>query len=445
MANEELVLEGEQKKGSFLGVVPVICLMALLLIPGLISGNFNLIPSGLILLATSLLAIVFKKKGDKATLDERVEVYCKEAGSPMLILMIMIFLLSGGFSGITRGMGTIDSISNFGLSVLPSSMILVTLFLICNLISFASGTSTGAFVVMLPLALDIHAKTNIPLPLLLGVLIGGGLFGDNLSFISDTTIITTRCLDIDNRAKFIENIWLVIPAYILTFICMIAYKVGAVDVSQFAGGYSLIKMLPYLLVIILAILGMNVFFVLVIGSILSFIIAVAGGSYGFLEALSVYYNGIMGMEDVSMWALYVGGMIGLMRYLGGLDFLVYRITKSIKSKKGAEFACLFVTVACGVCITNNTLICLTAAPICKEISDRYGLERKRIASIVDIFASVVGGLVPYGGFCLFAAGITEGAVSAIQVTPYVWYCIAMAIVAVVAVATGYPRFGKSRA
>jgi Na+/H+ antiporter NhaC len=297
---------------------------------------------------------------------------------------------------------------------------------------------------MLPLALDIAGKTALPLPLLLGVLLGGSLFGDNLSFISDTTIIATRSLNIDNKSKFIENIWLVVPAYILTFIAMAFYNVGEVDISQFVGSYSIIKMLPYLLVIVLALLGMNVFFVLVIGTVLSFIIAVGGGTYGFIESLTVYYNGVIGMEDVSMWALYVGGSIGLMKYLGGLDFLVYNITKNIKSTKGAEFACMLVTAACGFCITNNTLTSMTAAPIAREISDKYHLAPRRVASIVDIFASVVCGLVPYGGFCLLAAGVTQGAVSAIQITPYVWYCISMGVVGIIAVATGYPHFNNRK-
>jgi Na+/H+ antiporter NhaC len=150
------------------------------------------------------------------------------------------------------------------------------------------------------------------------------------------------------------------------------------------------------------------------------------------------------MEDVSMWAIFVGGTIGLTKNLGGLDFLIYNITKGINSKKGAEFACMLVTAACGFCITNNTLTSLTAAPICREISDKYQLAPRRVASIVDIFASVVCGLVPYGGFCLMTAGFTGGAVSAIQITPYVWYCIAMGVVAIIALATGYPHFLQNR-
>jgi Na+/H+ antiporter NhaC len=425
-------------------------MMALFLVPGAITGDFNIIPAGFIMLFMALLTMLLKKKGDKSTLNERVDAYCKEAGAPMLILMVMIFLLAGGFSGITQGMGTIDSIANLGLSILPPSMVLITLFLICNVISFASGTSVGAIIVMLPLVPTISGMTGLPLPLLLGVLLGGSLFGDNLSFISDTTIIATRSLNIGNKEKFIENIWLVVPAYIITMIAMGFYNVGAIDLGEI-GAYSLVKMLPYLLVIVLALLGMNVFFVLVVGSILSFIVAIGTGTFGFVESLNVFYNGIperfigglKGMEDVSMWAIFVGGTIGLMRGLGGLDFLVYHITKNIKSTKGAEFACVAITAACGFCITNNTLTSLTAAPICREISDKYKLAPRRVASIVDIFASVVCGLVPYGGFCLMTAGFTGGFVSAIQITPYVWYCMAMGVVALIAVATGYPHFGKA--
>jgi Na+/H+ antiporter NhaC len=305
---------------------------------------------------------------------------------------------------------------------------------------------------MLPLVPAIWEKTGLPFGLLLGVLVGGSLFGDNLSFISDTTIIATRSLNIGNKEKFIENIWLVVPAYIITIIAMAFYNVGAIgDLGTVPLTFtSILTMLPYLLVIVLALLGMNVFFVLVIGTIASIAIAVGTGTFGFIESLNVFYNGIperyigglKGMEDVSMWALFVGGTIGLMKNLGGLDFLVYHITKSIKSKKGAEFACVAVTAACSFCITNNTLTSLTAAPICREISDKYKLAPRRVASIVDIFASVVCGLVPYGGFCLMTAGFTMGAVSAIQITPYVWYCWAMGVVALIAVATGYPHFGK---
>lgn len=371
----------------------------------------------------------------KGSIDEKMKTFVEGVGESNIIIMCMIYLLAGGFSSVAEAMGGIDSTVNFGLSIIPSSLILPGLFVIAAFVSTAMGTSMGTIVAVAPIAVNMAIKAQIPLPVAVGAIVGGAFFGDNLSMISDTTIAATRTQGCKMRDKFIMNFKIALPAAIITVIIMVIFGING-DIPKDLS-YSLIKIVPYLSVLILALLGVNVFLVLIIGTIMSGAIGLADGSFTFIEFTQHIYAGYEGMGEIFVLSLLIGGLANLIAKEGGIDYLINVISSKIKSKKGAELGIAALVSVADICTANNTVAIVLTGSMAKQIADEHGIDPRRSASILDIFTCVWQGIIPYGAQMLMAGSIAK--LSPVEIIPYLYYPYILAIVTLIAIATGFPK------
>lgn len=424
------------KKGSIFGLLPLTIFLVLYMGTGLGTGSFDNMPLMIGIAIASGVALMLSKKDKKISFDEKVDLYCKGGGEQTLILMVLIFLLAGAFGGVARAMGAADSIINFGLSILPSSLLLPGIFLIGCLLSFSMGTSMGTVATLMPIAISLSNATGINICLISGAVVGGAMFGDNLSFISDTTIAATRTQEVSMKTKFYANILMVLPAVIITCILLGFAASGSTQLTDI-GSYSFINILPYILVIVLSLLGMNVIQVMTIGILSGIIIGCFNGSFNLVESLTVIHDGAVGMEDMALIAILVGGLVEVMKHFGGIDYLLGALTKNVKSSKGGELAIAALVSLLDIATTNNTISIIAAGPIARDIADKYGIARARVASILDLFSSAFNGLLPYAGQLLVAGGMAG--VTPMSIMPYVWYCMLMIVCAIIFIIIGFPK------
>lgn len=425
-----------KKKGSVLGLLPLIVFLVLYMGTGLGTGSFDNMPLMIGIAIASAVALALSSKKKKISFDEKVNLYCKGGGEQTLILMVLIFLLAGAFGGVASGMGAADSIVNLGLSILPTSLLLPGIFLIGCLLSFAMGTSMGTVSTLMPIAISLSGATGINICLISGAVIGGSMFGDNLSFISDTTIAATRTQGVSMKTKFYANILMVLPAVIITCIMLGFSGSGGTELTDI-GSWSFINIIPYILVVVLSLLGMNVIPVMAIGIVSGVLIGCFNGSFNLVESLTVIHDGAVGMEDMALIAILVGGMVELMRYFGGMDWLLNTLTSKVKSSKGGELSIAALVSLLDIATTNNTISIIAAGPIARDIADKYGIARARVASILDLFSCAFNGLIPYGGQLLVAGGLAG--VAPMSIMPYVWYCMLMIVIAVIFILIGFPH------
>lgn len=430
----------EKIKGSFLGLIPLIVFLVIYMFSGLYTGSFENMPLMVgILIASGVALLLNNKKAEKKNFETRVDMYCEGGGEKTLILMVLIFILAGAFSGVASKMGAVSSIVNIGLSIIPPNLILPGLFIIGCILSFAMGTSMGTVSALMPIAIDIANKTDINMPLIAGVVVGSAMFGDNLSFISDTTIAATRTQEVSMKSKFQENILMVLPAIIVNFILLVFHPVGAIDLGNHSD-FSIINIIPYITVIGLSLVGINVVITMSISVIVAMLIGIFNGSFTFVESFKIIHNGMLGMEDMAVIAIFVGGLVALMKYLGGIDWLLYTLSKNTKTSKGGELSIAALVSLIDVSTTNNTISIIAAGPIAANIADKFGISRKRTASILDLFSSAFNGISPFAGQLLVAGGLAK--ISPISIMPYVWYCILMIIFGIIEIIIGYPHFFK---
>lgn len=432
-------------KGNFLGLVPLIAFLIIYMSTGIFTKSFDNMPLMVAILIASGIGLALKKPGEKkpTTFDERVNMYCKGGGEQTLILMVIIFILAGAFYGVANAMHAVESVTNFGLTILPSNMILPGLFIIGCILSFAMGTSMGTVAALTPIAVDIAHKTGFSLPLVCGIVIGGAMFGDNLSFISDTTIAATRTQDVPMKAKFKANILMVLPAVVINLILLSMQHAPNLNLTA-THNYNVVNVIPYILVIILSLIGMNVMFVMTLGVVSGVIIGVIHGDFTLVGSFTVIHTGMTWMEDMSIIAILVGGMVALMNYLGGIDWLLEKLTKKTKTARGGELSIAALVSLMDIATTNNTISIIATGPIAKDISDKFGIARERVASILDLFSSAFNGLLPYAGQMLVAAGLAK--ISPMSIMPYVWYCMLMLVFGTFFILIGWPKFqprGKS--
>ena len=415
-------------KGHFIGLVPLIVFLVLYMGVGLFSGSFDNMPLMVGILIATAVALLLDKPSERLSLNEKIEIFCHGAGESTLVLMVLIFILAGAFYGVASGMHAVDSVVNLGLTILPSNMILPGLFLIGCLLSFSMGTSMGTVTALMPIAINIASKTGINVAFVSGIVVGGAMFGDNLSFISDTTIAATRTQEVQMKDKFKTNIIMVLPAVIINLLLLFIQN-PSISQSAANHSYSLVNLIPYVLVIVLSLVGMNVLPV-----ISGIIIGVIHGDFTLLKSLTVIHEGMKSMQDMALIALFVGGLVGLMHHLGGIDYLLDKLTSKAHSKKGAELSIAALVSFLDIATTNNTVSIITAGPIAKDIADEYGVSRKRVASILDIFSSAFNGLLPYAGQLLVAAGLAK--VSPTDIMVYNWYSILMIVSGLVFILIG---------
>ena len=374
---------------------------------------------------------------EKKSFGEKVEMFCKGGGENTLILMVLIYMLAGAFYGVASGMHATDTVTNIGISILPANMILPGLFIIGCVLSFAMGTSMGTVSALMPIAIDIASKTGVNVALVSGIVVGGAMFGDNLSFISDTTIAATTTQDIGMREKFKANIFMVAPAVIITIVALAIYPIDAANIVT-GGDINLVNLIPYVLIIALSLAGVHVLPAMTISVISGMVIGVLHGDFLFIESFGVVHEGMKGMQDMAVIAIFVGGLVELMKYLGGIDWLLAKLSKGMKSKKGAELSIAALVSLVDVATTNNTISIIAVGPIAKDISEEYDIAPQRTASILDLFSSAFNGLTPYAGQLLTAGAMAN--IAPVSIMPYVWYSILMIISGIVFIMIGWPNF-----
>lgn len=420
------------KKG-LLALSPLIVFIVFYLVLSLIAGSFNKVPITVAFMIASIYAIA---TSGGFPLAKRIDIYSRGAGSSSLLLMLWIYVLAGAFAASAKAMGSIDATVNLALSVLPSGMLLPGLFIAACFISISIGTSVGTVVALVPIAAGIAQATGSNLPLTTAIIVGGAYFGDNLSFISDTTVVATQTQGCKMSDKFRVNSLIVTPA---ALIILLIYGLMGQNVQAPAhiGEINFVKVIPYLVVLITAILGMNVMSVLTIGILLCGILGIVEGGYDFFGWLEAMGKGITGMGELVIIAMMAGGMLEIIRSNGGIDYLIDKLTAHVSSKRGAELSIAALVSLVNICTANNTVAILTVGGIAKKIGDRYGVDKRKAASILDTFSCTVQGLIPYGVQMLLAAGLAK--VSPIEIIPYLYYPMAIGIAALAAIIFRLPK------
>lgn len=373
---------------------------------------------------------------------KRVDTYSKGAGANNLMLMLWIYVLAGSFAASAKAMGAVDATVNLALSILPASMILPGLFLAACFISVSIGTSVGTVVALVPIAAGLAHSMDANVGMMTAIIVGGAYFGDNLSFISDTTVVATQTQNCKMSDKFKVNSMIVVPAAVLV---LIAYSVMGVGLQAptHINEVEYMKVLPYLIVLVTAIAGMNVMAVLTLGTLLCGAIGIgshllgASGSYDLFGWFSAMGNGIIGMGELIIIAMMAGGMLEIIRENGGIDFIINKITAHVNSKRGAELSIAALVSMVNICTANNTVAILTVGNISKKIGDRFGVDNRKAASILDTFSCMVQGLIPYGVQMLLAAGLAN--LSPMNILPYLYYPLAIGVAALLAILLRYPK------
>jgi Na+/H+ antiporter NhaC len=412
---------------------PLGVFIVLYLVTSIIAGDFYKVPITVAFMVSSIYAVLIH--GGRP-LRERIDIFSRGAATGQMMLMIWIFVLAGAFANSAKVMGSIDATVNLTLSLLPPQMLLAGLFIAACFISISIGTSVGTIVALTPIAAGVAGQTGTDVSLMTAIVVGGSLFGDNLSFISDTTIAATSTQGCRLSDKFRVNSFIVVPAAI---VILLVYIILGADVSapQQIGDVQWVKVIPYLAVLATAVFGMNVMAVLTLGIILTGIIGLITGSFDVFGWMQSMGDGIIGMGELIIITMMAGGMLELIKQQGGIDYIIRRMTQHIHGKRGAELSIGALVAMVDVCTANNTVAIITIGSIAKQIGDRYGVDNKKAASILDTFSCAVQGLIPYGAQLLMAAGLA--AINPASIIPYLYYPIAIGIAALLSILFRYPR------
>lgn len=413
------------KRGNPAALLPIGVFLVIFLGAGIVFKDFYAMPAivGFLIALTVAFA-----QNPKLKFQDKVSIISKGIGEENIVTMCLIFLAAGAFSGSIKAAGGVESTVNLGLSIMPSSIAVVGLFIIGCFISVSMGTSVGTITAMAPIGVGIAEKTGIAMPICIGAIVCGAMFGDNLSMISDTTIAAVRTQGCEMKDKFKENFFIVLPAAVITIALFFIIARG--NAGNVTGNleYSVIKVVPYLVVLIGALIGINVFIILIAGTILSLIVGVATGAFELGQMFQVMGEGVTSMYDITVISIIVAAIVALVKEYGGIEYILGMIRSRINGAKGAEFGISILALLVDCCTANNTVAIVIAGPIAKEISDEFDVSPRRSASLLDIFASVGQGMIPYGAQLLAAASLSG--LTPIQIMPYLYYPILMGISAV---------------
>ena len=420
------------KKG-LLALSPLVVFILFYLVTSIIAGDFYKIPITVAFMVSSMFAIIINKG---KPLMNRINTYSRGAATEQMMLMIWIFILAGSFACSAKTMGSIDATVNLTLSLLPPQMLLAGMFLAACFVSIAIGTSVGTIAALVPIAAGVAQQTGTDIAMMTAIIVGGSFFGDNLSFISDTTIMATQTQGCRLSDKFRVNAFIVAPAALLILVAYI-FMGQQVSAPQHVDEVQWVKVIPYLVVLITAILGMNVMAVLTIGLILTGIIGLLTGSFDIYGWFGAMGEGILSMSELIIVTMMAGGMLEIIRDMGGIDFIIRQLTRRVSSKRGAELSIAALVSFVDVCTANNTVAILTVGSISKQIGDRYGVDNKKCASILDTFSCTIQGLIPYGAQMLIAAGLAS--INPIAILPYLYYPLVLGIVALLSIFLRYPK------
>ena len=420
------------KKG-IIALSPIVVFILFYLVTSIVAGDFYKIPITVAFMVSSIYAIAIF--GDRP-LMHRINSYSRGAATEQMMLMIWIFVLAGAFAHSAKSMGSIDATVNLALSLLPPQMIFAGMFLAACFISISIGTSVGTIAALAPIAVGLANETGVDTAMMTAIIVGGSFFGDNLSFISDTTIMATQTQGCRLSDKFRVNSFIVFPAAI---VILIVYVLLGRDTAapQHIADVEWIKVIPYLTVLVTAILGMNVMGVLTLGIVLCGVIGMITGAmdiYGWFGAMG---EGILSMGELIIVTMMAGGMLELIRQRGGIDFIIRLLTRRVSTKRGAELSIAALVSLVDVCTANNTVAILTVGGIAKQIGDRFGVDNKKCASILDTFSCTIQGVIPYGAQLLIAAGLAS--VNPVSILPYLYYPLALGIAAILSILLRYPK------
>ena len=414
---------------GLLALSPIIVLLTIYLAGSIVAGDFYRIPITTAFIVASIYAVAITRG---STLDERIEHFSKGAANTRIMYMIWIFVLAGAFAALAKAMGAVDATVQLTLNLIPSNYLPAGIFIAACFISLSIGTSVGTIVALTPVVTALATKLNCDTAWLVAIVVGGAFFGDNLSFISDTTIAATQTQGCSMRSKFRTNIRLVMPAAVIT---LLLYAFSGNGIEEIETGAitvnDVLKCIPYLTVIVCALIGMNVMFVLILGIVIA---GVMGITYGTVDGIGIFTemgSGIMGMTELILVTMLAGGLLEIVRINGGIDFLIRLVTQRMNSKRAAEFAITALTALANVCTANNTIAILTVGDISRDISKKFGIQPRRAASLMDTTSCFVQGVIPYGAQLLMASGLAK--VSPLEIIPNLYYPMCIGVMIVVSI------------
>lgn len=427
---QEIGARTAQKSGTgkASALLPIGVFLVIFLGAGIVFGDFYAMPAIVAFLIALFVAFLQNRK---VSFDEKIGIIAKGVGEENIITMSLIFLCAGGFSGAVSAAGGVDSTVNLGLSLIPAHFIVSGLFIISCFISVSMGTSMGTIAALAPIAVGISEEAGFPLAVCIAAVVCGAMFGDNLSMISDTTIAAVKTQGCEMKDKFKANFLIVLPAAVITVIFFWLITGGMNYKLKEIGDYNLLEVLPYVVVLVGALIGINVFLVLIGGTVLSLIVGVAMGNIALSEMFTVVGDGVTSMYDITVISIIVACIVSLVRANGGIHYILNLIRSRIRGKRGAQAGIALLALLVDMCTANNTVAIVMSGPIAKEISEEYGVDPKRSASLLDMYTSVGQGLIPYGAQLLSAATLTG--LTPFDMIPYLVYPILMALCGIVAI------------
>ena len=420
-------------KRGFFALSPLMLFIVLYLVTSIIAGDFYKVPITVAFMIASIYAVAIT---GGYTMSKRIEAFSRGAGTHNMMLMLWIFVLAGAFANSAKIMGSIDATVNLTLSVMPGNMLLAGLFLAACFISLSIGTSVGTIVALVPIAAGIASSTDVNIAMMVAIIVGGSFFFYNLSFISDTTVVATSSQGCKMSDKFRVNLFIVLPAAALI---LLVYVFMGADIKSPANipEVEFVKVIPYLVVLVCAIFGMNVMAVLTLGLFLTGIIGMLNGTYDIYGWFGSMGDGILGMSELIIITMMAGGLLECIRENGGIDFIIQKMTSHIHGKRGAEMSIGLLVSLVNVCTANNTVAIITVGNIAKQIGDRYGVDNRKCASILDTFSCCIQGVIPYGAQILMAAGLAQ--INPVSIIPFLYYPLAIGVSSILSIMLRYPK------
>lgn len=441
----------EGKNLGVLALLPFVVFLVFYLGLSIYKNDFYSVPMPIAFIVASATAFIinFKEK-----LNDKVEVYAKGMGDSNIMIMCMVFILAGAFASVAKGMGSVDAAVCIAQHIIPANMMLCGVFLVSCFISLAVGTSCGTIGVITPIAIGIAQNIGLSVELMIGAVVGGAMFGDNMSMISDTTIAATRTQSVAMRDKFITNLRIAVPAAIAAILLYLllgnSNEVNASETVAALTSKDYLLVAPYLFVLIFALAGVNVMFVLCLGIAMSAAIGLFFKKFAFFGALTLMRNGSRDMSETLIVALLAGGLLGLIRYYGGINYLLATVNKFIKGTRGCEFGVSLIVSAVNLITANNTVAIVIAGPVARELSEKYKCNSKRIAAILDVASCIIQGLIPYGAQILIAVGVATNPdtfgleISALSLIKTMYYQMLMIVALIVFILIPSKKRNQSR-
>ena len=438
---KEQVKLHQEREASGLALIPLLFFIVIYLGVGIVLHSkgvemaFYQFPSVVAMTIAVILAfLMYHKTG----IENNFKLFARGAGDENIMTMLMIFLLAGAFSSVAGAMGGVSSTANLGLAIIPPRFIVPGIFIIAAFLSTATGTSMGTVGAIVPIAYNMAKTADLNMSFVVAAVLTGAMFGDNLSMISDTTIAATRTQGVDLKDKFRTNAWISIPSALITLSLMVIFSKGGTATGNL--DYNLIKVVPYVLVLGLALLGLNVFAVLIIGIISASAVGVGTGAIGLMEVAAKIWAGYQGMIEVFILSMFVGGLAELTKHYGGLKWIIDKTSKLLKGPKSASVGIAVLSALTDAATANNTVAIIVTGEIAKEISEKYKIDPRRTASFLDIFSCIMQGFIPYGAQFLLIASLTKNAVNPTSMIPYNWYLIILGIMSLISVV--FPSYNR---